>query len=119
MAKTIMDNKRELEIRVNKFLNRISERFPQMKITKNLACFYKMDFASFLKEIRKSNKGNIKLSLKETDEWEDYFKVHKAQVMESLNIIFELGAKLDSKVFDLYVLSETQRRVVLKSFSSD
>ena len=119
LAEAIIENKRELEVRVNKFLNRVNERFPKMKLTKNLACFYKMDFASFLKELRKANKDNIKLGLRETDEWEDYFETHKAQVLASLNNVSELETKLDTKVFDLYGLSEPQRSAVLDSFSSD
>ena len=41
------------------------------------------------------------------------------QVLASLNNVSELETKLDTKVFDLYGLSEPQRSAVLDSFSSD
>jgi hypothetical protein len=77
-----------------------------------MASFYEMDFGAFLKELNKLRR--TKLSLKDADEWEDYFKSHKTGIIELSQRILKLENEIDMKVFDLYGLSEEQKRVVFE-----
>jgi hypothetical protein len=56
-----------------------------MKVSKQLAKFYEMECSVFLQEVQRT--AGVKLSLKEADEWEDYFNTFKdeKQFMTTIN----------------------------------
>lgn len=79
-----------------------------------------LDFGDFVKELQKHKTQQpalagwkIKLSLKDQDEWEDYFASYKKEILELKSQIDNCDREIDEMVFDLYGLSEEERKVVL------
>ena len=63
-----------------KVFNRIKKSFNLEKINKKLSKFYELEFNDFIQEIEKQTKK--KISLKEQDEWEDYFNDYKKDLLK-------------------------------------
>jgi len=56
-------------------------------------------FSDFLSELKKNK---INLSLKDQDEWEDYFNSYKNEILELKSQIDKCDKEIDEMVFDLY-----------------
>ena len=98
--------------KVQKFLKRVQGTFELEKLSKKLQKFYELTFEEFLKELKKKK---IVLSLKDQDEWQDYFDSYKKEVSEIKAEIDACDREIDEMVFDLYGLSEEERDVVISS----
>ena len=98
--------------KVQKFLSRVQWTFELEKLSKKLQKFYELTFEEFLKELKKKK---VVLSLKDQDEWQDYFDSYKKEVSEIKAEIDACDREIDEMVFDLYGLSEEERGVVLAS----
>lgn len=109
-ADFMLENNKILQEKTNKFLNRLKTSFWIEKLSWKLEKFYDLDFGSFVNELKKNK---INLSLKDQDEWEDYFNSYKNEILELKNEIEKCDKEIDEMVFDLYELSEEERRVVL------
>jgi hypothetical protein len=57
--------------------------------------------------------------LKEADEWEDYFNTYKNEIIKLLDEISKTKNEIDSMVFDLYNLSESERQIVIKKIQCE
>ena len=77
-ADKILNLSQQFISKKNKFLNRIKQNIHLPKITNKLNNFYELDFDDFLNEL---SKQKIKLSLKQQDEWEDYFNSYKKELL--------------------------------------
>ena len=55
----------------------------------------------------------VKLTLSQQDEWEDYFNQRVAKCQELSAQIQATDNEIDNKVFDLYGLTEEERRIVM------
>lgn len=64
----------------------------------------------FLKELKKQK---IQLSLKEQDNWEGYFNDCQTECQELTAQIVATDREIDNRVFDLYGLTEDERKTVL------
>ena len=64
----------DLQKSVQRFLKRVQENLNPAKISSTLENFYTLEFADFVKELAKQK---VKLSLKQQDEWEEYFAEYK------------------------------------------
>jgi len=93
----------------NKFLSTIQNNFKLEKITKKLENFYEWDFKDFLDELKKQK---VVMLLTQQDERDPYFKEHKEKVLAVKGEIEKTDKEIDEMVFDLYGLSEEERRVV-------
>ena len=60
-------------------------------------------------------KQKIHIPVKEQDEWEDFFNDRVAECQELLAQIKATDEEIDTKVFDLYGLTEEERRIVKES----
>lgn len=109
-ADFMLENNKILQEKTNKFLNRLKTSFWIEKLSWKLEKFYDLDFGSFVNELKKNK---INLSLKDQDEWEDYFASYKNEILELKNAIEKCDMEIDDMVFDLYGLDEEERRVVL------
>lgn len=94
----------------NKFFHRIQDNLKIQKLTKKLESFYEWKFKDFLDELKKQK---ISLSLSEQDDREPYFKEYKEKVLTLKGEIDKIDKEIDGMVFDLYGLSEEERKVVL------
>ena len=94
----------------NKFFNRIKKSFDLEKINKKLDKFYGLEFNDFVLEIEKQSKK--KISLKEQDDWEDYFNGYKKELVELQDGINKTDNEIDKMVYELYGLSDEEVGVV-------
>ena len=101
---------KDLHELTDKFLHRIQDNLKIEKLTKKLENFYASDFKDFLAELKKQK---ISLSLLQQDEREPYFKEYKEKILTLKGEIERTDKEIDEMVFDLYGLSEEERKVVL------
>lgn len=111
-ADFMLENNKILQDKINKFLKRLNGSFEIEKLSKKLEAFYDLEFADFVKELKKKK---VVLSLKDQDEWEEYFDSYKKEVLELKGKINSCDKEIDEMVFDLYGLNEEEREVVLGS----
>jgi len=93
----------------DKFLSRINTNFDINKLSKKLENFHELDFKTFLKELKKKK---VTLSLKEQDEWEEYFESYQKELLEIKAEIDATDREIDEMVYALYGLSEEEVAVV-------
>lgn len=91
------------------FLKNIQAKYSVSKITRKLEKWWELDFAEFLKETK------ISIPLTEQEELMSYFETRRAEVRGIDAEIRKTDAEIDNMVFDLYGLTEEERRVVLGS----
>jgi hypothetical protein len=108
----MLENNKVMWEKVQKFLKRIQGTFELEKLSKKLQSFYELDFADFVKELKKVK---VILSLKDQDEWEEYFESYKTEIVELKTKIDACDKEIDEMVFDLYGLSDEEREVVINS----
>ena len=110
LADTMLTLTRQLRQKRSRFLRRLSENMEGLKLTTALQQFDQMDFKGFVAELKKQK---IRLTPKEQDEWEDYFSDYRADCRQIAAQIAETDAEIDQKVFDIYDLTDEERRIVL------
>lgn len=102
----------QLQEKRSQFLRRLSENLEGVKITSSLQAFDTMDFKGFVAELKKQK---IKLTLSQQDEWEEYFNQRVAECQKLSAQIQATDNEIDNKVFDLYGLTEEERKIVMTS----
>ena len=111
LADKMLSLNSNLQQKRSRFLRRLQDNFEGVKITGALESFDTMEFAEFLKELKKQK---ITLSLSQQDEWEEYFNQYKT---DCNNLSAEIAATdnaIDSKVYKLYGLTYDEVLVVDK-----
>lgn len=109
-ADSVIDYNKEFLQNKMKFLNRVSSKFNVTKHNKKLDSFYDVTFDEFIKEIKK--KYDATLSLKEQDEWQDYFEDHKQKLLDVNEKIVKTENEIDEMVYALYDISEEEQKVI-------
>ncbi len=99
----------ELHEKNEGFLGNISTKYKIEKITRKLEKWWELDFADFVKELK------AKISLEEQEELMSYFGKRKTEMREIVNRIDATDKEIDKMVFELYGLTEEERKVVLES----
>ncbi len=112
LADTMLSLNFQLQEKRSRFLRRLSENFEGVKITSALQTFDTMDFKGFVAELKKQK---IKLTLSQQDEWEEYFNQRVAECQTLSAQIKATDNEIDNKVFDLYGLTEEERKIVMTS----
>jgi predicted DNA binding protein len=107
-----MQHVSQLQDKRNRFLHRLSDNLEGVKITSALQTFDTMDFKVFVAELKKQK---IKLSLSQQDEWEEYFNKRVAECRELSAQIKATDEEIDNRVFDLYGLTEEERKIVMEA----
>ena len=105
LADTMLTLHQQLQEKRSRFLRRLSENIEDVKITTALQTFDQLDFKGFVAELKKQK---IRLTPKEQDEWEDYFNEYCNTCHELSARITQTEAEIDSKVFDLYALTDDE-----------
>ena len=80
-----------------------------MKISRKLEKWWELDFAEFVKELK------VKIWLEGQEELMSYFEKRASEVREIASRIEATDKEIDDMVFELYGLTEEERRVVLES----
>ena len=110
LADTMLSLHQQLQDKRSRFLRRLSENFEGVKITAALQQFDTMDFKGLMTELKKQK---IKLTLSQQDEWEDYFTERVAECQKLSAQITATDNEIDNRVFDLYGLTEEERKIVM------
>nr|MCK4428987.1 Eco57I restriction-modification methylase domain-containing protein [Candidatus Aenigmarchaeota archaeon] len=95
-----------------KFTNRINQNLNLQKITKKLNNFFDLDFKQFCEELKKQK---VEFSLKEQDEWEDYFNQYKKELSSLKEYIEATDKEIDEMVYKLYGLTNEEIKIVEES----
>ena len=98
-----------LQTKRNRFMHRLQENMPDIKINGTLENFDLYDFPKFVSELKKQK---IKLTLVQQDEWEEYFNHYKQECSKLANAITAADSKIDELVYQLYNLTEEEIKVV-------
>jgi nitrogen fixation/metabolism regulation signal transduction histidine kinase len=109
LAKSTSKNSINLQIKRQRFLKRLTDNFSGIKITGALEHFDKFEFAPFLEELKKQK---ISLSLKQQDEWAEYFNEYRAECRNFVGKIEATDKEIDRMVYALYGLEEEEIRIV-------
>ena len=112
LADTMLSLNSQLQEKRSRFLRRLSDNFEGVKITTALQQFDTMDFKGLMAELKKQK---IKLSLSQQDEWEDYFNQRVAECQDLSAQIKATDTEIDNRVFDLYGLTEEERKIVMEA----
>ena len=112
LANTMLSLNSQLQDKRSRFLSRLSEELGGVKITTVLQQFDQMTFAELKAELKKQK---LSIPLKQQDEWEDFFRDRVAECQELSAQIKATDEEIDNKVFDLYGLTEEERRIVMEA----
>ena len=108
-ADKMLELKKTFNEKKQKFLGRLSSSLNIDNLSKNIDSFFEMDFTGFIKEL---GKKKVKLSLKQQDEWEDYFNEYKNTLLELKSEIDRTDKEIDQMVHELYELTEEEVKIV-------
>ena len=100
----------QLQDKRTRFLRLLSNNFEDVKITTALQSFEQLDFKGLMAELKKQK---IRIPVKEQEEWEDSFNERVAECQKISAQIKATDEEIDNKVFDLYGLTEEERRIVM------
>ncbi len=99
----------DLQKLVQRFLKRVQENLNPAKISSTLENFYTLEFADFVKELAKQK---VKLSLKQQDEWEEYFAEYKTDCVALSEEIAATDNEINRLVYKLYDLTDEEIAIV-------
>lgn len=99
----------DLQKSVQRFLKRVQENLNPAKISSTLENFYTLEFADFVKELAKQK---VKLSLKQQDEWEEYFAEYKKDCVALSEEITATDNEINRLVYKLYDLTDEEIAIV-------
>jgi len=103
----------KLRSKRTRFLRRLSENIEGIKVTSSLSTFDQLEFADFLKELKKQK---ITLKLSQQDEWEDYFNDYRSACRQLSEQITEIDKEIDLRVYKLYGLTYDEVLIVDADF---
>ena len=109
LADTMLALNKELQEKRARFLRRLQDNIPGIKINGTLETFDTLNFAGFVAELKKQK---IKLSLVQQDEWEDFFNKYKTACGDLAAKIASTDKEIDTLVYDLYGLTEEEIAIV-------
>ena len=102
LADTMLSLHEQLQEKRSRFLRRLTETIVGVKITTAMQTFDQLDFAGFVAELKKQK---IKLTLRDLDDWEDYFNKYHDECQQ-LNVqITQTDNEIDLRVYKLYGLT--------------
>ena len=108
-ARKIMTMNTDLQTKRQRFLKRLTDNLGISKITGTLERFDELNFKQFLAELKKQK---IALSLKQQDEWEEYFTDYKTECNALSAQISATDKEIDGLVYGLYGLSEKEKKII-------
>ena len=111
LTDTMLSLHSQLQEKRSRFLRSLTRNLEDVKITTALQTFDQMDFKGFLSELKKQK---IKLSLSQQDEWEEYFNGNAEACQALSQQIAATDQEIDTRVFDLYDLTNEEREIVMK-----
>jgi len=99
----------DIHILKTKFFNRIESNFDNVKINTKLSEYNQLTFKIFQAEL---DKQNIKLSLYQQDEWQEYFINNIKQINEKITKYKKTIEAIDLIVYKLYNLNDNEIQII-------
>ena len=112
LTDTMLTLNQQLQQKRSRFLRRLTDNLEGVKINTALQQFEQLDFKGLMAELKKQK---IHIPVKEQDEWEDFFNERVAECQELSAQIKATDEEIDNKVFNLYGLTEEERRMVMEA----
>ena len=109
LANKMLSLNSDLQTKRQRFLKRLSDNFAGIKITGKIEIFDELDFSQFVTELAKQK---ITLSLKQQDEWEEYFNEYKTECRNFVSQIDATDKEIDGMVYGLYGLTGEEIKVI-------
>ena len=109
LAEKMLNLNADLQKLSSKFIGRLKESLGVEKITSTLEEFFNYDFETLVKDL---SKQKIKLSLKQKDEWEDYFTDYKNEITGINQQIEATDKEINSLVYKLYELTPEEIQTI-------
>jgi len=103
---------------LNKDLQEVSGKFQRAlqrefealdKLSKKLEAWYELNYADFIKELKKKK---VALSLQQKAEWEEYFLAEQEKALAIQSQIQQTDKAIDQMVYALYGLTEDEIKIV-------
>ena len=111
LADAMLSLNKDLQAKRSRFLTRIQENMPELKINTTLETFDTLDFATFVSELKKQK---IKLSLVQQDDLAEFFDKYKKECTDLLTRIAETDKQINTRVYALYGLTEEEIQLIEK-----
>jgi len=108
-SEAMLDLNAQLQDKANKFQSRIKSNFAIAEISTKLQSFHEHDFKTFVAELKKQK---VSPTLKQQDEWEEYFNSYKKEINDLQAEIKKTDAEIDQMVYKLYELTDEEIRIV-------
>ncbi len=109
LANQMISLNKDIQAKRARFIRRLQDNMPDIKITGTLETFDTLDFAGFVSELKKQK---IKLSLAQQDEWEEYFGQYKTDCEELKSSIATTDAEINNRVYALYGLTDDEIKLI-------
>lgn len=94
------------------YFSRIKSNFTLAEISSKLESFHEHDFKTFVAELKKQK---VSPTLKQQDEWEEYFNSYKKEINDLQAEIKKTDSEIDQMVYKLYELTENEIRIIEES----
>ncbi|MEP6576418.1 MAG: TaqI-like C-terminal specificity domain-containing protein, partial [Nitrososphaerota archaeon] len=91
------------------FLNMLKTNLKITLFSNKLESFHNLNYEQFLREIYDQN---IRLTLKDQDEWEGYFIMHKKSESELAEKISKIDSEVDDFAFSVYQVTSNEKDVI-------
>lgn len=108
-ADIMLSKNKELQQLKQSLLQLLQSKYEGITFSKKLQDWPGLPFSQFLKEL---DKQKIKLSLAGQAEWMQYFETEKSKANAVQHLINNTDKEIDEMVYELYGLTEEERRVV-------
>ncbi|MFP4423827.1 MAG: Eco57I restriction-modification methylase domain-containing protein [Candidatus Woesearchaeota archaeon] len=105
----MLSYQKEFRKQKDRFIERVKDNLKLEKVSNKVASFYELSFSEFEKELKKAK---IKLTLKQQDEWQDYFESYKKELIQLQEKINKVDEEIDELVFELYGLNEEEISII-------
>jgi hypothetical protein len=113
LADQMLSLNADLQAKRQRFLKRLSDNLDKgacpLVITGRLECFEELEFKQFLSELQKQK---FTLSLKQQDEWEEYFNEYQSECRNFVVQIEATDREIDRMVYALYGLGEEEVGII-------
>ena len=109
LADDILALNKELQETRSRFIRRLQDNIPEVKINGALEAFDSLDFNGFVSELKKQK---IRLSLFQQDEWERYFNKNQQDCEELSAKIAETDKEINARVYTLYGLEADEIKMI-------
>ncbi len=109
LADAMLGLNKELQETRSRFIRRLQDNIPEVKINGALEAFDSLDFNGFVTELKKQK---IRLSLFQQDEWEQYFNKNKQDCEDLSAKIAETDKDINARVYTLYGLTADEIKLI-------